>query len=427
MTTPTRSAHVVIAPSSALCQPTTMLSRSGFLSIIFLFAALLSGCLSPLAMHRAVLQYDQTVSQVESEILLLNIARARHGLPIHFTAVSNVAATFDFRTNAGIGAQFFENGGQVFAKNFYSLNLGASVAENPTVSIVPIQGEEFTKRILTPMDEAKFEFLISQGLEPAIVLRLMARGVGVERGDTRTFSLNLPHRREEYREFRQRILHLSALNLARQLYVGPIEYEAPWPLRLDHPLTTQALDKGYRWTPSQANAEPQLSKRVIGRIAISNYNPAKLSNEERLRLQQDAERYPRNYVLVDIRPGFPGGDYPWHGQIKLRSFSAMIGFVARGIAEEPEFHVAQDPRTSPVLRNPDQTLKIYEGSSPSSDAAFAVEFGGQSYAVGMGGALAGEESGQSWNREGFRLLAQLYQMTVTDVGRVMTPQITIAK
>jgi len=427
MTTPTRSAHVLIAMSSALCHPTTMSSRSGSLSFLFLFAALLSGCLSPIAMHRAVLQYDQTVSQVESEMLLVNIARARHGLPMHFTAVSSVAATFDFRTTAGIGAQFFENGGPVFAKNFYSVNLGASVAENPTATIVPIQGEEFTKRILAPMDEAKFECLINQGLEPAIVLRLMARGVGVEQGETRTFSLNLPHRREEYREFRRRVLHLSALNLARQLYVGPIKFEEPWPLPLDHTLTTQALDKGYRWITDQANAEPQLSKHVIGRIVISNYDQAKLSNNERQRLQKDAERYPRNYVLVDIRPGFPGGDYPWHGQIKLRSFSAMIGFVARGIAEEPEFQVDGDSHTPPVLRNPDQTLKIYEGSSPSSDAAFAVEFEGQSYAVGMDGAQAGEESGQSWNREGFRLLAQLYQMTVTDVGRVMTPQITIAK
>jgi len=39
----------------------------------------------------------------------------------------------------------------------------------------------------------------------------------------------------------------------------------------------------------------------------------------------------------------------------------------------------------------------------------------------------GDDSDQSWNREVFKLLAQLYQMTVTDVSRVLTPQITIAK
>jgi hypothetical protein len=384
----------------------------------------LSGCLSPAAMHRAVLAYDHTVGQVEAEMLLLNIARGKQGHPVHFTAVSNVAATFDFRTNGGIGAQLFENGGPVFAKNFYTLNLGASVAENPTVSIVPVQGEEFTKRLLTPMDESKFEFLIGQGIEPAIILRLMARGIGVEEGDSRSFLLNLPHLGDEYREFRQRVLHLSAVNLARNLQVGPIEYEEPWPLPLDHPLTAQALDRGYHWVSDQPNAAPRLSKRVVGRIAVTNYEQSKLSNEERRLLQQDAERYPRNYVLVDIRPGFPGGDYPWHGQIKLRSFNAILGFVARSMEEEPEFDVEPDTRSGPVLRNPTAALLVRETDSRPPDSVFAVELRKRWYSVSNGR----EDHDQAiWNREAFILLTQLYQMTVTDVGKVPSVPITIAK
>src|SRR5512142_1717057 len=72
---------------------------------VLLFGAL-SGCLSPIAMHRAVIEYDRTVSYVEADLLLLNIARARFHRPVHFTAVSSVAATFDFRTNTGITAGF---------------------------------------------------------------------------------------------------------------------------------------------------------------------------------------------------------------------------------------------------------------------------------------------------------------------------------
>lgn len=81
---------------SALLPPT-------LLSTLTLASALsLSGCLSPIAMHRAVIEYDRTVSYVEADLLLLNIARARAHRPVHFTAVSSVAATFDFRVNAGI-------------------------------------------------------------------------------------------------------------------------------------------------------------------------------------------------------------------------------------------------------------------------------------------------------------------------------------
>ena len=44
-------------------------------------------------MHRAVIEYDRTVSYVEADLLLLNIAQARYHRPVHFTAVSSVAAT----------------------------------------------------------------------------------------------------------------------------------------------------------------------------------------------------------------------------------------------------------------------------------------------------------------------------------------------
>ncbi len=402
-----------------------MIHRAGsWLCMTLFMMAALSGCLSPTAIHRAVLAYDHTVNQVEAEMLLLNIARAKRGLPTHFTAVSSVAATFDFRTNGGVGTQLFEGGGPVFAKNFYTFNLGASVAENPTVSIIPVQGEEFTKRLLTPMDESKFEFLVSQGIEPAIIMRLMARGIGVEEGDGRTFSLNLPHRPEEYREFRRRVLHLSAVNLARQLQVGPIEYEEPWPLPLNHPLTTQALDKGYRWVTSQPNTTPILSKHVVGRIAVTNYDQTKLTNEERRLLQLDAERYPRNYVLVDIRPGFYGGDYPWHGQIKLRSFNAILGFVSRGMEEEPEFEVEPDHRSRPVARNPRTTLLLRETASRQPESTFAVTLDDRWYSLSHDG-LDSEQT--VWNREAFVLLSQLYQMTVTDVAKMPSVPITIAK
>jgi hypothetical protein len=389
-----------------------------------LMAVSLSGCLSPGAMHRAVLAYDHAVGQVEAEMLLLNIARGEQGQPIHVTAVSNIAAIFDFRTNGGIGAQLFQDGGPVLAKNFYTFNLGASVAENPTVSIVPVQGEEFTKRLLTPINESKSKFLVSQGIEPAIILRLMARGIGVEEGDSRAFLLNLPHLHDEYREFCQRVLHISAVNMSRNLQVGPIEYEEPWPLPLDHPLTAQALDKGYHWVSDQPDAAPRLSKHIIGRIAITNYEQSKLSNEERRLLQQDAERYPRNYVLVDIRPGLPGGDYPWHGQIKLRSFNAILGFVARSMEDEPEFDVEPDTRSGPALRNPAAVLLVRETDGRPPDSVFAVELGEHWYSVSN---CRQDHDQAICNREAFILLNQLYQMTVTDLGKVPSLPIKIAK
>jgi hypothetical protein len=43
----------------------------------------LSGCLGPVSLHQAVLGYDRAVGRIEWELLLLNIARLRDGLPVH--------------------------------------------------------------------------------------------------------------------------------------------------------------------------------------------------------------------------------------------------------------------------------------------------------------------------------------------------------
>jgi hypothetical protein len=390
---------------------------------------LLTGCLSPIAMHRAVLAYDRTVSQVESELLLLNIARARHRRPVHFTAVSSVAATFDFRTNLGVTGRISR--GPLSDDPLVDITYGAQVAENPTVTIVPITGEEFTKRILRPLEESHFDFLAHQGFDINMILRLMARGMVLEDGDKgRTVLFNTPSRREEYAAFRQRLLHLASLQQAQVLYIEPLSYEEPFPVALDRALTpaevVAALDKGYRWSvKNQANSPQVLARKVVGRLVIANYEPWRLSNDERHRLNEEIQRFPLDYVFVDIRPGFPGGEWPMRGVIQLRSFNAIIGFVARGIYEEPGFHVEPDPRTGPVAMNPDHVLDIDETSSAPRDPEFSVEFEKRYYSISKfptsGGMLP------SWNQESFAVLANLFQMTITDVSNAKTPIISIPK
>ena len=99
---------------------------------------LLSGCVSPPVLDMSVMSYDRVTTDLLSQQLLLNIARARHHQPIHFTAVSNIAATFDFRFSAGGTPALTGDSGGMIVPTF-----GGSVADNPTITIVPIEGEEF--------------------------------------------------------------------------------------------------------------------------------------------------------------------------------------------------------------------------------------------------------------------------------------------
>ncbi len=347
-----------------------------------------SGCVSPVAMHEAVLEYDWTVNRIETELLLLNIARTRYHEPIHFTAVSNIAATFDFRVNTGLAGLLAGAPGA----DSLSLTLGSSAAENPTVSIIPIQGEEFTKRLLTPITEEIILFL--EHIDPAILFRLVSRGIML---DDNRFLSNQPHRPKEYREFRQRVMHLSWLQAERKLYMSRLQF----------------TDGGQRKT---------------GRVVMTNYDPDLLSNDDRLTLQRKAERFTHHHILVDIRENPPGGDrdnFPMSGQIKLRNFKAILKFIGRGIAEEPEFHVDPDPRTGPVAVNPAKTLTIRESRTQPEEAIISVQKRGLSYYIDQESAEG--ESFDLWNHEAFDLLYQLYHLTVTDVSKLPTVPIAISK
>jgi hypothetical protein len=397
------------------------------LAAAFVSSVLFTGCLSPIAMHRAVIEYDRTVSYVEADLLLLNIARARHHRPVHFTAVSSVAATFDFRTSAGIQGGF----GPVVASRDRPINLeySASVAENPTITIVPITGEEFTKRVLRPLDEGKFEFLARQGYDINMVLRLMARGIAIDEERGPTILFNAPSQGEGYQEFRRRLLHLAGLDAERKLFVGPILFEESHTVRTNRPPNPDevvaALEKGFRWEGDGEGKVHTVRRKAVGRMLIANYDPSLLSNDERRRLHEEAQRVPSDSILVDLRQGHPGGEYPLHGSILLRSMNSIIGFVAKSIEEEREMMVSPDPRTKTVVRNPARTLEIEESDSKPGDYEFSVLFDGRYYSVRKYPVSQGMVP--SWNQEAFAVLSNLFQMTVTDLTKYPTPAITIAK
>ncbi|MBI5853780.1 MAG: hypothetical protein HZB35_00795 [Nitrospirae bacterium] len=276
----------------------------------------LTGCLSPIAMHRAVLEYDRTVSHVEADLLLLNIARARYHRPVHFTAVSSVAATFDFRTNAGISAGL----GRAVDPDQRPVNLeySASVAGNPTITIVPITGEEFTKRVLRPLDEDKFEFLVRPGYAINMVLRLMARGIALDGEGGPTILFNAPSEGEGYREFRRRLLHLAGLDGERKLFVGPVLFEESQTVRTNRPPNPDevvaALEKGIRWEGDAEGKVHTVRRKAVGRLLISNYDPGRLSNEERRGSMRKRTAFRRTMCWWTSGPAIREATIPFMGR-----------------------------------------------------------------------------------------------------------------
>jgi hypothetical protein len=375
-------------------------------------ALVLSGCLGPVSLHEAVLGYDHTVSRLERELLLVNIARLRDGLPVHFTVTSSIAATFDYKTNAAILGPFSDVG----------LNVGVSAAENPTLTIVPIQGRQFTERVLTPLEDAKFEFPVFQGSPIDMVMRLGGDGIEVQtrEGTFARFILNWPTHPSEYEEFRRIAMHLAWLNSNRRLFVGRLSFLETTHAKLSTPPTAaevqNALEKDLLWRPVAGDGVYALERRVTGRVAITNYDPRTLSDAERQALNTRAGANPGNFVLIDIRPGHPGGDFPLFGALKLRSFNMILSFVAADHGASGEYDVTRDPRTGDSGPNPRRALGMEVTDQVPPGLTPYVRYGNRYYAV----------ADTPWDRQAFTLLYQLFQMTVTDVAGVGVP-ITISK
>lgn len=388
--------------------------------LLFLPIAL-SGCLSPMALNRAVLAYDDAVTDAVSQQLLINIVRAHHRQPIHFTGVSNIAATFNFQASAGATPSPGGLAGAVISPVF-----GGSVAESPTISIVPIEGEEFTKRLLAPFSQNKLTLLLRQRFDVDLLLRMMAQEVRLLNTKQPNGAYrNSPANKAGYEMFRRVVLHLSAIQDFNQLYAEPLALINTWTI----PASTitadgfQALQKEFTVRYNPQNNTYTLRKQVAGPILITNYDPNTLSAEERENLRQRVEDGNSSDIAFDIRAGYYGGEWPISGVFRLRSFHSILGFLGKALGEEMGYHVEKDPRTPPILanENPDLTMEFAVSDTPPPDADLSIRWDGRYYAVNTKGPYA------RWNRDAFQLLFLLFQMTVTDIPRVGVPSITIAK
>ncbi|MDR4521318.1 MAG: hypothetical protein R3E36_12125 [Nitrosomonas sp.] len=447
----------------------------------------LTGCLSPITLNRAVIAYDEAVSKAESEQLLINIARAQHHQSIHFTRVPNIAATFDFRVNAGgTPALTGESGGLLMPL------FGGSIADNPTFTIVPIEGEEFTKRLLTPFHQSKLTLLLRQHFDVDLLLRMLAQEVHLqddhaqnrsdkarndpehhfrfrrgkhhhgsrqeshvdpqhaqerhnfseraiqltEEQERRVRQRSERHRRQvayrnnpssqtEYEMFRRVVLHLSAIQDQRKLYAEPLTFERSWRIPAGSVSAEgfQALEKEFTVHYHPEDNTYTLSKQILGPVLITNYDPDIVCCEERAELFDLTSPWIEHDVAFDIRPDFVGGEWPIRGSFRLRSFHSILNFLGHSLGEEAEYHVEKDPRTPPIIRDENPVMTLDLVVSETP-----LKNNGLSIrSHGKYYAVNAEGPLAHWNLNAFQLLNILFRMTVTDAPLFSPPGITIAK
>jgi hypothetical protein len=377
----------------------------------------ISGCLGPPVLERQVLGYDEVTRTLDEKLLLLNIARVSNQEPVHFTSTSSIAATFNWTTTLGASGEITESKGT----NFLNLNIGGSASENPTFSISPISGKEFTERVATPFQDRVFEFLVFQGGRIDQAMRLMGAGIEVQKPDGRfvRFIENDPRRPKEYEEFRRIAAHLQWLNDNRQLFVRPLVFDET--LIADFKSTPSAGDinngfnMGLRWR-QKPNGHYELTRLKGDRVVVGNFDPMALTDQQRFELDEKIKKNPSGFVYLDIQPNGPGGNFPIQGGIKLRSMFQILNFIATGIRIAPEFEVRPDVPAGDTDTGATATLKINVTDSPPNLRLPNVYYDGHYYSV----------NDTVWDRTTFLILSILFQTTIGRIENVGIP-ITISK
>jgi len=383
--------------------------------LIGVIIAAAGGCVGPPVLERQVLGYDQVTKTLDEQLLLLNIARVAHDEPIHSTSTSSIAATFDWTTTLSVGGQLTQRG-----NNFLNLNLLGSAAENPTFSITPLSGEEFTKRIATPFRDDIFEFLVFQGGALDQVMRLMAAGIEVQTPDGRfvRFIENDPRRTTEYEEFRRITAQLQWLNDNRRLFVRPLVFEETLIADFKNVPRAEDINNGFnmglRWR-QKPNGNYELTRLRGGRVVVTNFDPMALTDQQRFDLDEKIKKNPSGFVYLNIQSDGPG-IVSIEGAIKLRSLFQVLHFIGRGIHTAPEFDLSPVRRSGEIEAEPAATLKINVTESPPAGNLPTTYYEGHYFSL----------NDTVWDRTSFLLLSVLFQTAVGKIENVAIP-ITIAK
>lgn len=122
-----------------------------------------SGCttrLGPSAIRPDRANYNQSIADSANEQLLLNLVRLRYRDRPVFLELQSVVSQRALRGELSAGAKIGVDGG---GGNEGALGAAVGYEERPTVTYTPLQGEDFARRILTPLTPETIILLSNSG------------------------------------------------------------------------------------------------------------------------------------------------------------------------------------------------------------------------------------------------------------------------
>ncbi|MCX6356890.1 MAG: hypothetical protein NT045_03285 [Candidatus Aureabacteria bacterium] len=131
--------------------------------IIAACLALVCGCrsLGPSALRTTYPQYNETLARNLNQEFLLNLVRLKYRDTPFFLDVSNITSSETMMGKATVSADFNFN---PFANTIVKPGIEGTYSQTPTLSFVPVQGEDFLKKLMSPIPVGTVVLLAQSGV-----------------------------------------------------------------------------------------------------------------------------------------------------------------------------------------------------------------------------------------------------------------------
>ncbi|MEN8132447.1 MAG: hypothetical protein ABFS45_20160 [Pseudomonadota bacterium] len=119
--------------------------------------------------------YAEVINRTADEEILNVIVRMRYEETFGMMSVASITANLRFSTQVGtnIGVGSSDN----YAGNLVPISAGVAYEENPTISYIPLSGEDFMRRMLSPVPLNEWLLVSSSTTHPGDMFDLAVRSI----------------------------------------------------------------------------------------------------------------------------------------------------------------------------------------------------------------------------------------------------------
>jgi hypothetical protein len=376
----------------------------GFASRLILAAvagSLAAGCTSlPGDLEKVRLSYNEVVKTSAEQQLLLNIVRLRYADTPSSLAVSGIAAQYELARSLAI-VPFFGVGGDANPRGFVGILPSAQIgsADRPTISLTPLDDQEFTRRLFTPLPVEGILYLAKTTWQIQMVFRLYLENLNWV-SNAQSASGPTPSQAPDFADFLRGVSALQVLQDRSLIVFGQEERTEPMggPLpagRIDAAAVLGAAKSGYEYRRDDGGATWTLIRKT--QQPVMHVHPVAVSSPEMreftrvFRLKPGQAKYE---IKAESLAPFPD-THPPGGvatlDLETRSLLQVLFFVAQGVEVPPAHRAAGIVR---VTANQDGSefdwqrvlrgllkVKSASGDEPPPSASVAVPYKGHWFYV----------------------------------------------